>query len=164
MDSSVEHWIERLEKHLESLPLIISGIDEGAMSHRPAPGKWSKREILGHLIDSAVNNHQRFIRIQFEPEPFRIEPYAQDEWVARKGYQDLPTALVLDWWTSQNRQIAHLMRCAGPDTLQRQCRTPGGGLYTFQWLFEDYVVHLEHHLRQILAGVEKPPGSAGVWF
>ena len=76
----IENIVDRLQYLCDAIPSLIKQIPEQEFSHKSAPGKWSKKEILGHLIDSATNNHQRFVRAQFEDTPFII--YDQDNWNA----------------------------------------------------------------------------------
>src|SRR5262252_10395120 len=84
-------------------------IGEAAASRRPAPGKWSKKEILGHLIDSATNNHQRFVRAQISDE-LTFPGYEQDEWVRRQDYNSKPWNELVELWRLFNRHVAHIIR------------------------------------------------------
>jgi hypothetical protein len=78
---------ERLEYLIKELPLKVKLYSEEDMAAK-LPGKWSKKEILGHLCDSATNNLHRFINVQFEGQPFAIAPYAQNNWVTIQDYQN----------------------------------------------------------------------------
>ena len=80
-------------------------IDESTASKRPAPGKWSKKEILGHLIDSAANNHQRFVRLQLGPR-IDLPEYDGDEWVRVQNYQERSWLQIIDLWQTYNTQLA----------------------------------------------------------
>ena len=123
---------------------------DAELGQRPAPGRWSRKEILGHLIDSAFNNYQRFVLAQLTPAPLRVEPYDQDAWVRAGAYQhQSPTELLL-LWTSLNRQILHLLAALPEALLARECLTINGNPVTLHWLIGDYVLHLEHHVRQIM--------------
>lgn len=77
MKEELKKVIDRLQEHINLVPLEFLKYPEGELRRKPAPDKWSKKEILGHLIDSAANNHHRFIKIQFMPSPFLVESYAQ---------------------------------------------------------------------------------------
>ena len=124
---------------------------------RPAEGKWSPREIIGHLVDSASNNHQRFVRGQFQ-DTLVFPGYAQDDWVRAGQYQDAPWDDLVELWRTFNLQIARVM-AATPDEVRRreslttQLRSigfkaiPQGQPATLDHLMRDYVAHLEHHLR-----------------
>lgn len=118
-------------------------------SIRPAPGKWSKKEILGHLIDSAANNHQRFVRLQLSPR-VDLPGYDGDEWVRVQRYQDRSWSEIIDLWHMYNTQLASVIRTADPKALGNVWHTPDGKDLDLQFLIRDYVVHLKHHLDQIL--------------
>ena len=66
---------------LQSAPLRLATISDEIASYQPATGRWSKKEILGHLIDSAANNHQRFVRAQFV-QSLDTPSYEQERWVS----------------------------------------------------------------------------------
>jgi hypothetical protein len=117
--------------------------------HRPAPGKWSNKEIIGHLCDSAQINLQRFVRCTYE-ENFKLI-YEQDEWVAAQHYQEMNVADLLQLWRLLNLQIARVLESYPADRLQTRCDSSKKetGLHTVEWLAQDYLVHLQHHLNQI---------------
>ena len=83
----------------------LSAITEDAAARKPAPNKWSTKEILGHLVDSAANNHQRFVRLQLEPE-IRLPGYEQDGWVRVSRWQHTPWTEIIALWTAYNRHLA----------------------------------------------------------
>src|SRR6478609_7364599 len=84
----------------------MNKFSEDDFSFKPAPEKWSKKEILGHLIDSATNNHQRFIRIQFEDNP--VIGYDQNKWVEYSRYQQMSTTELIRFWQTYNQHLAAL--------------------------------------------------------
>ena len=116
---------------------------------RPSPGKWSNKEIIGHLIDSAQINLQRFIRCTYE-ENFKLT-YEQDAWVAVQRYQDADINELLDLWKLLNKQIIRVLKNYPADRWDARCDNSkqGPNLQTVQWLANDYVAHLKHHLKQI---------------
>jgi DinB family protein len=124
-------------------------IDEAAAAKRPAPGKWSKKETLGHLIDSAANNHQRFVRLQLYPR-VDLPGYDGDEWVRVQAYQDQPWSEIIDLWRRYNTQLASVIRHVDPQALGHVWHTPDGKDLTLEFIMSDYVVHLRHHLDQVL--------------
>ena len=149
------HDVER------AVPRLLA-MDDRRTTERPAPGKWSPREIVGHLIDSASNNHQRFVRATFQDD-LVIVGYAQDGWVAVQRYQEAPWPDLVALWASFNRHIAHVMTSisavvrAAPRTPHNLDRmsfkpVPADAPATLDALMEDYVRHLEHHLRQLGLG------------
>jgi hypothetical protein len=119
---------------------------------RPAPGKWSRLEELGHLADSAANNHQRIVRAQLEDRP-AMPGYDGEAWVRLHDYQSREWPDVIDLWLVLNRQLLAAARAA-PDAAWSRMLTVGGGApMTLAFLVDDYVRHLAHHLRHIGAGV-----------
>jgi len=137
--------------------LTVSDADAG---RTPAPGKWSKKEIIGHLIDSAANNHGRFVRAQLQ-EDLVFPGYDQDAWVRVEAYQDRPWANLVRFWQVFNHHIAAVMEAAEPRALtQPRARHNLDQLAwrtidttqpaTLEYFMRDYVGHLKHHLRQAL--------------
>jgi hypothetical protein len=116
-------------------------------AERPAPGKWSKKEIIGHLIDSALNNHQRFIRAQ--QGPVEMPGYVQDFWVQSQGYQDADWQTLIHVWDTINRNLARIMQLIPAEALQQTCRIGNNEPVTLEHLVTDYLVHMKHHLRQL---------------
>jgi hypothetical protein len=113
-----------------------------------APGKWSRKEILGHLVDSASNNHQRFVLAQLAGE-LAFPGYAQNDWVRIQGYADEEWARVVDMWCALNRHLAHIVSRIPAEKLQTRCRIGDNAPMTLEALIADYVRHLEHHLEQL---------------
>jgi hypothetical protein len=105
---NIPEAMQRLEKHIENLPGMYKRFSVEELIERPAPGKWSKQEILGHLIDSAINNLKRFTEIQFLPQPYHIISYQQNELVIVNNYQYIPVDHLLQLWQSLNRQIIYV--------------------------------------------------------
>ena len=146
-----------------ALPALQSISDTEAARPR-APGKWSRREIVGHLIDSASNNHQRFVRAQFIDDLI-CPTYDQDAWVRVQRYADAPWGELVSLWALYNRQLARVM-----DAVPREMRERPRARHnldrvafhllsasepaTLEYFMQDYVVHLEHHLAQILELLE----------
>jgi hypothetical protein len=114
----------------------------------PKPGGWSRKEELGHLIDSATNNHIRFVLATLNGE-FRGPGYAQDNWVAAHGYQDLPWSDLIDLWYRYNALLAHLVERMPEAHMNNRCLV-GSGDVPLRFLIEDYVLHMQHHLDHIL--------------
>ena len=118
-------------------------------SYKPAPDKWSSKEIIGHLIDSASINLQRFVRCTYE-ENFKLT-YEQVEWVQAQRYQDADINDILSLWELLNRQIVRVLQNYPAGRLSAQCDNSKTtvSLHTVEWLAQDYVDHLKHHLRQV---------------
>jgi hypothetical protein len=124
-------------------------IDETTAARRPAPGKWSKKEIIGHLIDSAANNHQRFVRLQIGAR-IDLPGYDGDEWVRIQRYQERPWREIVDLCVAYNTQLASLIRNVEKGFLAHIWHTPDGKDMDLEFIMRDYVVHLRHHLEQAL--------------
>src|SRR5262245_20064045 len=93
---------------LESILAVterLRAIDDAVASVRPAPGKWSRKEILGHLIDSAANNHQRFVRLQITNR-VDLPGYQQDHWVRLQHYQEDKWVDIVSLWQAYNKHLA----------------------------------------------------------
>ncbi|MDR6805684.1 putative FMN-binding regulatory protein PaiB [Dyadobacter sp. BE34] len=140
--------IDRLNWLCDHIPALIQAIPAGEFESKPAPEKWSKKEILGHLIDSAANNHQRFIRIQSEDEPVIF--YNQNDWVGLSRYNLMETEQVIATWKYYNLHLAAIAKVIPTQNLSRNGVGRDGQKHTLKWYFDDYVDHMEHHLRQIV--------------
>ena len=132
--------LSRLEYLCANIPTLLGFISEEEFALKPSADKWSKKEILGHLIDSATNNHHRFIRAQFVDKP-RID-YHADSWVIANHYQELPIRHLIFFWQLYNLHIAKVIGYMPADILQRECDSGDPTLHTLEWLFDDYVEHL----------------------
>lgn len=127
----------------------ISAIPEAEFSAKPFPNKWSRKEVLGHLIDSAQNNLRRFVCGQYESQP-PIIVYQQDFWVDSIGYQQMASGDILLLWRLLNLQICEVLENMPASNYKKECNT--GSLHTLEWLSSDYVKHLKHHINQIIPG------------
>jgi len=146
--------IKKLENYTKSVPGKFLAIDEVSVNKKPGSGKWSKKEILGHLIDSAINNLQRLIRVQYEP-GVRIV-YEQDHWVKIQNYQALDTDSVAQLWYSMNQQFIHIIKSFPPEKLNLEIDTgiDQRELHIAEFLVTDYLSHMEHHLKQIFRSLD----------
>lgn len=111
--------------------------------------KWSKKEILGHLIDSGLNNLQRFTEIQFESRPFKIKNYNQDKLVLANDYQNADLLELIGFWLSINKRILHLILIQTEETLCYEIEIDND-FNNLKFLMNDYVNHMKHHINQIV--------------
>jgi len=125
----------------------LYGLKEEEVSIKLSPTKWSKKEILGHLIDSAANNHQRFIRVQFEHRP--LIAYDQNSWVTYNHYNELTAKQLIRFWFVYNKHLIEIIKRIPEENLERECKMKDGKFVTLDFLINDYVVHLEHHLNAL---------------
>lgn len=143
----MQQTIKDLQQIINEYVGKIESIPDAEFSAKPRADKWSKKEVLGHLIDSAQNNLRRFICSQYESEPPKIT-YQQDFWVKANGYQASSKNDVILYWRLINQRIADVLAAMPEDQYGKQCDT--GSLRTLSWLADDYVKHMKHHLNQII--------------
>lgn len=126
----------------------LRDIGEDRAAARPAPGTWSGKEILGHLIDSAANNHLRLVHAQ-RGSPISLPGYDQDQWVRSQRYDERFWADIIELWCAYNRHLAHVIT-GTPETLRDvRCAIGDNAPVTLSHVALDYVGHLQHHLRQV---------------
>ena len=133
------------------LPLLQQISDQEA-SVKLLPHKWSKKEILGHLVDSASNNQQKFVRMMNQPH-LNFVGYAQDFWVSEQHYNTASWQELVNFWSAYNNHIAHIIEHVNPDYLQHTITIEGKGLFTLEFIMNDYAEHLKHHLKVILPDI-----------
>ena len=150
-----------LEGSVAKAIVELRAIPELEAVKKPGPDQWSKKEELGHLIDSAVNNHIRFVCAAIQRE-FRGSGYQQDDWVSLHGYADMPWTEIIDFWQRYNLFLASLVRRIPDDRLQTPCVVGNSEPVTLAFLIEDYVLHMQHHLDHIFdrETVRQYPGAA----
>jgi hypothetical protein len=146
----MEKLSERLEVIIDTVSRYFGSASEVEISLKASPEKWSKKEILGHLIDSGVNNLKRFTEIQFEQKPYQIIAYAQDELVIANHYQHAQTAEIVGLWIAINRQMLHVMSKQTEESLSFKIKFSDDSISDLRFLMTDYVDHLEHHIGQIV--------------
>src|SRR5579862_4017275 len=111
-------------------------------------GGWSRKQLLGHLIDSASNNHQRFVRAALA-DSLDFPGYDQDGWQRIQAAQEAPWPTLVALWAAYNRYVAHIIVHLPAAKLDVPCRIGSGQPVTLRFLAVDYVRHLSHHLEQI---------------
>lgn len=140
----------KLEQLLKNGLEYLTQASELEMSRKESAEKWSKKEILGHLIDSGINNLQRFTEVQFENRPYPIKKYNQNELVKANDYQNSDTKALVDFWYSINIRIQHLIKVQTEKTLTYKIELEKDNISDLRFLMDDYVAHLEYHLKQIM--------------
>ncbi len=142
----MQNIIATLEKIIADYTPLLRQIGEERFSDKPSPLKWSGKEYLGHLIDSAQTNIRRFVVAQYEDKPFII--YDQEKWVEAGDYQNYPLTDLIDLWVLINRHMAMVLKKLPESAYEREVQTQE--LHSVIWLAEDYNKHLLHHLHQVL--------------
>jgi hypothetical protein len=143
----VERLADELLRVVDEAASQLRTVGEAVAAAKLRPEVWSIKEIVGHLIDSAANNHQRFVRAQ-QTDELAFPGYEQDTWVRLQGYQDRPWLELIDFWAQYNHQLSHAIRRIPETALRVTCRIDNESV-TLRFLVEDYLVHLRHHLKQI---------------
>jgi len=140
---------DRLARILAATPLRLADVSDADASQPSAPGHWSKKQILGHLIDSASNNHQRFVRAQLAAS-YEGPTYEQERWVATQAYATESWPDLVNLWLLYNRHLLHIIRNVNEAALPAPCAIGGSAPVPLSEVISGYVDHMEHHLAQIL--------------
>lgn len=111
-------------------------------------GGWSRRQVLGHLIDSASNNHQRFVRASLT-DSLEFPAYDQNAWARVQAAEEADWSLLVALWANYNRYLAHVIAHLPPTKLEVPIRIGQSEPVTLEFVAKDYLRHLVHHLRQI---------------
>ena len=150
METNLNDVAQQLLKDITNAAEQFKGISELEWALKPATSQWSKKEILGHLIDSAANNHLRFVRAQLAEEEFVSHAYEQDFFVSSQHYQERSTTDLIQLWLAYNKYLSHVIKHINPAKLNTICKIGSYEPVTLGFIVSDYVTHLEHHLSQIL--------------
>ena len=148
----MEQSITKLQNLLSKTEIFFSSADEAFVQLPIAVGKWSRKQILGHLIDSALNNLTRFTEIGYQPQPYIYREYHQSELVQINDYQNAETQEIFQLWLSLNKQILRVMQSQTEERLNLKVQFTDGELSNLKFLMTDYPEHMEHHLNQIFQG------------
>jgi DinB superfamily len=142
----MKNIVQELETLIQKHYPAFKSMDDSKFIFKSDPSKWSKKEIIGHLIDSAESNIRRFVVTQYEENATIV--YQQDKWVEICCYQKWDTKELIDLWFLLNRQICEILKNTSDEVAKRKCMT--AELHSIKWLAVDYIKHLKHHLRQVL--------------
>ncbi len=146
--------INKLEGLLTKTEAYLATAPDKELSFKANAETWSKKEIIGHLIDSGINNIQRFTAVQIAKEPYRIRPMKQVELVKVNDYQHAETEDLLAFLMALNIRIKKLMMLQNTQTLSTTIELyTKGNLSDLRYLMEDYVAHFEQHVNQIIKPV-----------
>jgi DinB family protein len=141
---------QHLREAIETAKPRLLSIVEKRASEKPYPDKWSIKQILGHLVDSASTNHQRIVRMQAAPD-IGAFAYEQMHWVNSQHYQSERWDDLVNVWYFYNKHLAHIIEHINPASLTNVCDMDYDKPKTLQFVAEDYVRHLQHHLDQIFS-------------
>lgn len=145
--------VQDLRQVIQEYSEKINAISVQEFIAKPNPNKWSKIEVLGHLIDSSQNNLRRFVCGQYESTPPQII-YDQDFWVSANNYKAAKKDSIIQLWVLLNERICDILKTMPAANYKKECITGRDltQLHSLQWLAEDYVKHMKHHLNQIIPG------------
>ncbi|GAB3794764.1 hypothetical protein GCM10028819_09490 [Spirosoma humi] len=142
--------LDKLEHYIDQVPRQLQAFSEEQLTQH-LPGKWSRKQVLGHLIDSALHNLKRFTEAQFAEGLYQVQGYNQDQFVIANTYQTLPLDHLLGLWSSLNRQIVYVAKAMSIPVRNQPIRVGADDAptQTLAWLLDDYILHMEHHLRTL---------------
>jgi hypothetical protein len=159
-----QHFLLEFQQTVETEAQRLLSLPGPQTEESPGSGGWTRKEILGHLIDSAANNHQRFVRAQFTDD-LVFPGYEQEKWVAAQRYKDADWSHLVELWKNYNLHLLHLASHI-PSSVLTQPRAnhnldqiafrtvEKSQPTTLEYFIRDYAEHLRHHLRQIFAEPE----------
>jgi len=161
----MNHYSQTLQQIIKKAHRLLVQQSEVEFAQKTKPKRWSKKEILGHLIDSAYNNHQRFLRAEAQGDLI-FQGYNQNEWVRKNNYQNRSLEEIVETWRLTNLHLSHLIANLPEASLQQTTtvhnfhiigmnRPQEGAPSSLSYLIWDYIFHLEHHLVQILEDYER---------
>lgn len=136
---------------LQQVPGRLEKLSPVKVESKPTPSTWSPKEELGHLLDSAANNHLRIVRGQFE-DKLTMPGYEQDRWVAVHAYQRRDWKELIEVWQALNRQLLAAAKAVPESAWSHLLTVANSEPVTLQFVFDDYVEHMLHHLQHI--GIE----------
>jgi hypothetical protein len=148
--STMQTVIEDLRRTVDEATAQFAQLNDANTSSPMAADKWSRKQLLGHLIDSAANNHQRFIRAQLDG-PHVFPGYEQETWVERNGYGEAAWGDLVALWRAYNLHLLRVIARIPQDKLDVPCTVAENAPMTLGFIAEDYVRHLKHHLQQLLS-------------
>lgn len=158
------HFATQFKIRIQEIHQQLAQLSAEKAKTKPAPNKWSPIEIMGHLIDSANNNHRRFTKAQWQ-ENMIFQGYAQEKWVTAQNYQQCNWQDILALWKLYNLHIANLMENTPEEKLYRpvadhnlhqiaMVTVPADQPTSLAYFMKDYIFHIEHHIKQIQGIVE----------
>ena len=140
---------EKIREVIATATPKLMGISPEIVSQKADPGAWSKQELLGHLIDSALNNHQRFVR-GAQNTAGDFPAYDQNRWVEVQGYNKMNWLDLVDLFSKYNLHLCRVIDYLPPATLNNPCNMGKENPVTLEFVIVDYLRHLKLHLEQIL--------------
>lgn len=148
MEPQTQSPVEILQHLLDTVPAQLERVPEADAAAKFSAKKWSAKEELGHLLDSAANNHLRIVRTMLEDIP-NTPRYEQERWVQIHLYQQRSWQDLIGLWTGLNQQIVAVLLSISEPAWMRTCTIASGSPVTLKFVVEDYLAHMRHHLDHI---------------
>lgn len=145
--------LKQLRALINEIPPRLNNFPRPKAELKPSPSQWSPKEELGHLLDSAANNHQRIVRVQLEGKP-KMPGYDGDAWVKVHAYQQRNWQEMIELWRALNQQLLAAAEAAPDSAWARTCTIADSQPLTLKFVFEDYLEHMMHHLEHVGIEVE----------
>jgi Mycothiol maleylpyruvate isomerase N-terminal domain len=139
---------QRFREELNEIRLALEAVPHEIADIPWRTGGWTRKQIVGHLLDSAANNRQRFVRAATEGK-YAGPTYAQDAWVAAHGYKEQPWTTLLAWWQSEHEILIAVVENIPTPGLESMCLVGENQPVSLRFLIEDYLSHQQWHLKQI---------------
>ena len=140
---------QEIRKIVQEATGTVSSMDPDRVSFKASPDTWSKKEILGHLIDSVANNHQRFVRGAYNAAA-DFPPYKQNDWVRIQQYNQSNWGDLIALWSAYNFHLCHIIERLPEEALSAPCNIGKEDPVSLEFVIMDYVRHLRHHIRVLL--------------
>ena len=140
---------QQLKEFIGLVEPQLSKINENDSGLKLSTNEWSKKEILGHLIDSATNNHQRFVRAAYKVAD-QFPPYDQNEWVSIQQYNQVPWNTIVAFWVAYNTHLIHVIECIPNKAGSYPCSIGKEETVRLDFVVKDYLCHLRHHIDDIV--------------
>jgi hypothetical protein len=145
---------QEFRAELGRLETILKGLGPELADTPWRPGGWTRKQIVGHLLDSATNNRQRFVRAAADGH-YAGPTYAQEQWVAAHGYAEQDWEMLLRWWQVEHEILAAVVERIPEERLDAECVVGDDAPVTLRFLIEDYLRHQKWHFGQMTSGLER---------
>ena len=142
---------QKFRRGLDDVHRVLLTVPASILDVPWREGGWTRKQIVGHLLDSATNNRQRFVRAATEGK-YSGPKYAQEGWVDAHGYADQPWSTLLGWWEAEHEILMSVVDRIPEEKLESLCVVGKDQPVTLRFLIEDYVTHQQWHLKQITTG------------
>ena len=146
--TSIDLIADELVEIVEIFSARFALMDIETVRFKPSEERWSIIEVLGHLVDSAANNHQRFVRA-LQTDSLEFPKYDQNKWVKCQFFSESNWDDLVQFWKLYNLHLAHIIRRIPDEKMRVKCAIIPNEPVSLSFLIEDYLVHLKHHLNKI---------------